>query len=85
MLAGDSRWERHLGWVKLIPAWVWLLLAAWLSLKSVFRLSFGIMIGPTSLLPVLGALVFFTLAGFRIAYWSRPEAEAQQAPSARDS
>lgn len=67
-----------MAWTKQVPAWVWLILAAW-QLPKVVMLGLSVtMMGPGRFAAAIGSIaltvLFLVLAWYRIRYWSRMDA-----------
>src|SRR5436305_12479564 len=62
----QPRRRKLMDWVKQIPAWVWLLLAAWQLPRAVMRLLAVTMMGPGALAGAVGSIaltaIFLVLA-----------------------
>ena len=57
-------------WVKVIPAWVWLLLAAILGYRLVLLFSMGMVsMSPLTFLRILAVAFFIGLAFCRLRWW----------------
>jgi hypothetical protein len=64
-----SQGDGGMSWVRVIPAWVWLLLAAIPGNRVVFDLMGTGMIRPLNSLRILAVALFFGLAFCRLRWW----------------